>query len=118
MSGREKASLEEAYGVQGRSRDVGVRSDAAGRGGEMDGLVPRSMRYIFQRLTSLPSDITMRVRASFYEIYNEFVYDLLAQSQSHPLPVSVVNTHTRKQRNATKCLNILLKMPLPFALPR
>lgn len=98
MSGREQVPRGGVAGVQRPSRDVGARSDAAGRGSETDGLVPRSMRYIFQRMASLPLDVTMRVRGSFYEIYNEFVYDLLSQSQRHPLPVNVVK-RTRWSRN-------------------
>lgn len=90
MSGREQVPRGGVTGVQRPSRDVGARSDAAERGSETDGLVPRSMRYVFQRMASLPSNVKMRVRGSFYEIYNEFVYDLLSQSQRHPLPVKVV----------------------------
>lgn len=49
--------------------------------------MPRSMRYLFQQISALPSTVTMRIRASFYEIYNEVVYDLLTQRNRRPLQV-------------------------------
>lgn len=54
-----------------------------------DGLIPRSMRHIFHLLSNLPADVRMHVRASYYEIYNELVYDLLAQRERRPLQVSL-----------------------------
>lgn len=62
-------------------------SNGGGEGGSTDGLIPRSMRFLFQRIAALRSGVTMRVRASFYEIYNEVVYDLLAQGERRPLQV-------------------------------
>lgn len=90
MSGREQ--------VLGPGRGPGGRLRAAGRGrpspgGSVsdgtEGLVPRSMQYLFQQISTLPSEVTMRVRASFYEIYNEVVYDLLTQRDRRPLQVYI-----------------------------
>lgn len=83
MSGREQIFRGDA-GAGGRLRNSG---GGGGSGDTTDGLIPRSMRYLFQRIAALPLGVTMRVRASFYEIYNEFVYDLLAQGDRRPLQV-------------------------------
>lgn len=87
---------------------------AAGRGGgggggggvndETEGLVPRSMRYLFQQISALPPAVTMKMRASFYEIYNELVYDLLAQGDRRPLQVLYRETripnHTKEREKS------------------
>ncbi|GBG30459.1 Kinesin-like protein KIF12 [Hondaea fermentalgiana] len=59
MSGYEEQIAEDAY-----------QGDA-----QSDGLIPRSMSYIFSRIRQLKSNV--RLKASFCEIYNEQVYDLL-----------------------------------------
>lgn len=92
MSGREQV-----LGPGGRGPGPGGRLRGAGNNGRprrrpgandgTEGLVPRSMRYLFQQISALPSSVTMRVRASFYEIYNELVYDLLTQRNRRPLQV-------------------------------
>ena len=51
---------------------------------EQDGIVPRAVHYLFDRLRALGKDA--RVRASYAEIYNEHVYDLL-NVQDKALPV-------------------------------
>ncbi|CAN0536524.1 unnamed protein product, partial [Ectocarpus sp. 12 AP-2014] len=68
MSGREQALPPAA---SGRAAPVAGVSDGS------EGLIPRSMRFLFQQVSALPPAVTMRIRASFYEIYNEVVYDLL-----------------------------------------
>lgn len=54
------------------------------------------MRYLFQCIASLDSGFAITVRASYYEIYNELVYDLLTQHTRRPLQVSENLTATRK----------------------
>ncbi|CAN0130734.1 unnamed protein product, partial [Hapterophycus canaliculatus] len=92
MSGHEQV-LGSSKGPGGRPRLGNRGRPAAGRAGgrgggrgigggggindETAGLVPRSMQHLFQQISALPPAITMRMRASFYEIYNEVVYDLL-----------------------------------------
>ncbi|CAM9974064.1 unnamed protein product, partial [Scytosiphon promiscuus] len=81
------------YTMSGLEQVLGPgRSSGAGRGGggdgandKTEGLVPRSMRFLFHQISALPPAVTMRMRASFYEIYNELVYDLLAQGDRRPL---------------------------------
>lgn len=87
MSGRDQI-LGPGRGPGGRLR-TGNRGKppAVGGGDGTEGLVPRSMRYLFQQISALPSTVTMKIRASFYEIYNEVVYDLLTQSKRQPLQV-------------------------------
>jgi Kinesin motor domain len=46
---------------------------AAHDGGASDGLVPRSMQHMFERMRSAPPETKYRVRASYCEIYNEQV---------------------------------------------
>lgn len=95
MSGREQIGREGSLANgSGRSRASSSRSTY---GGNTDGLIPRSMRYIFAKIAVLPESVRMRIRASYYEVYNEFVYDLLAQGERHPLQViktvhEIVNT--------------------------
>ena len=55
-------------------------------GSQWDGLIPRSVRYAFERIAASQEGTTYSVRASFAEIYNEQVYDLL-NLQSGPLQV-------------------------------
>lgn len=86
MSGREQV-LGPGRDPSGRLRAGNRGKSSAGAGDGTDGLVPRSMRYLFQQISALPSTVTMRIRASFYEIYNEVVYDLLTQRNRRPLQV-------------------------------
>ncbi|CAN0073098.1 unnamed protein product [Ectocarpus sp. 8 AP-2014] len=98
MSGREQV-LGPSRGPGGRVRPGNNRRKApppaaAGRAAPVagvsdgtEGLVPRSMRFLFQQVSALPPAVTMRIRASFYEIYNEVVYDLLTQGDRRPLQV-------------------------------
>lgn len=93
MSGHEQIIQGGGAGPNGRPRGrtrgpPGGGGGSAGRGGsETEGLIPRSMRYLFERISALPYGVTMRIRASFYEIYNEVVYDLLTQDDRRPLQV-------------------------------
>lgn len=94
MSGREQV-LGPGRGP-GRRLRAGARGRLPPRGGVSDGtegLVPRSMRYLFQQISALSSEVTMRIRASFYEIYNEVVYDLLTQNDRRPLQVICACNH-------------------------
>ncbi|KAF0706466.1 hypothetical protein AaE_014093, partial [Aphanomyces astaci] len=42
-----------------------------------DGLIPRSIRYLFQSVANKSPDTTFSMKASYCEIYNEQAYDLL-----------------------------------------
>lgn len=84
MSGNEQV-LRGGGGANGHSR-LEARGMSNGSTGT-DGLIPRSMQYLFQKMANLAAGATMRIRASFYEIYNEVVYDLLAQMDRRPLQV-------------------------------
>ncbi|GLE06599.1 hypothetical protein PINS_up015993 [Pythium insidiosum] len=42
-----------------------------------DGIIPRAVKYLFSLFERAPKDVKFVVRASYCEIYNEHVYDLL-----------------------------------------
>lgn len=87
MSGHEQV-IQGGPGPNSRPRGRTRGASGGSRGGhETEGLIPRSMRYLFERISALPYGVTMRIRASFYEIYNEVVYDLLTQDDRRPLQV-------------------------------
>lgn len=94
-------------GARGKRPPGGVGRGSGGGGGVSDGtegLVPRSMRYLFQQISALPSEVTMRIRASFYEIYNEVVYDLLTQRDRRPLQVRMhVHKCFMARYNSSSC---------------
>ncbi|TYZ57454.1 hypothetical protein PybrP1_010842, partial [[Pythium] brassicae (nom. inval.)] len=47
-------------------------------GGELsDGVIPRALKYLFSMLEKAPKEVHFIVRASYCEIYNEQVFDLL-----------------------------------------
>ncbi|RLN71178.1 hypothetical protein BBJ28_00017806 [Nothophytophthora sp. Chile5] len=58
------------------SRDEG--SGSSNHGIDLsDGLIPRALKHLFALLEQAPSDAKFVVRASYCEIYNEQVFDLL-----------------------------------------
>jgi hypothetical protein len=79
-----------AYGQTGSGKTYTMTG--LGRGGVSldgtDGLVPRSMAYMFDQLSraSKKAGSTYSLRASYYELYKEEVYDLL-NLQKTTLPV-------------------------------
>ena len=58
------------------------------RGSEVDGLIPRAGQYLFERMAAM-TDRTFKLRATFLEIYNEQVYDLLNYDSHKPRPLYV-----------------------------
>ena len=95
MSGHEQV-IQGGTGPNGRPRGrTRGPSGGARSGRETEGLIPRSMRYLFERISGLPYGVTMRIRASFYEIYNEVVYDLLTQDDRRPLQVGTACSATK-----------------------
>ncbi|TMW59420.1 hypothetical protein Poli38472_004489 [Pythium oligandrum] len=42
-----------------------------------DGIIPRALKYLYHLFESAPKDVKFVVRASYCEIYNEQVFDLL-----------------------------------------
>ena len=54
-------------------------------GGFCRGIIPRSFRHIFDSINGLGKDKEYLVRASFLEIYNEDVRDLLSKNPSNKL---------------------------------
>lgn len=45
-----------------------------------DGVIPRALKYLYDTFRQAPKDTSFVVRASYCEIYNEHVYDLLNPS--------------------------------------
>lgn len=54
-------------------------------GGFRRGIIPRSFRHIFDSINGLGKDKEYLVRASFLEIYNEDIRDLLSKNPSNKL---------------------------------
>ena len=52
----------------------GVKDDP-----ELEGVIPRSFRHIFDRISSAPEDERYLVRSSYLEIYQEEIRDLLSK---------------------------------------
>eukprot|EP00941_MAST-03F_sp_MAST-3F-sp1_P002382 g2382.t1 len=78
-----------AYGQTGSGKTytmTGPVEDSKENSFEKRGLVPRSFRYIFDRISSNKKEAKFSIRASYYEIYNENVYDLLNLTLE-PLPI-------------------------------
>ena len=48
---------------------------------ELQGIIPRTFNHIFQHINSHGQGIQYLVRASFLELYNEEIRDLLSKSQ-------------------------------------
>lgn len=66
-----------AYGQTGAGKTFtmeGVRDDD-----ELEGVIPRSFRHIFAHITEAPEDERYLVRASYLEIYQEEIRDLLSK---------------------------------------
>ena len=66
-----------AYGQTGAGKTFtmeGVRDNP-----EMEGVIPRSFRHIFDRIASAPEDERYLVRASYLEIYQEEIRDLMSK---------------------------------------
>ena len=87
MSGREEALGDDAAapyaGAGGGGAGAGAGAGAAGDAD--DGLVARSVRYLFHEAAQR-RDARFSLRASYVEIYNEGVYDLV-HFQRRSLPV-------------------------------
>ncbi|VDM63332.1 unnamed protein product [Angiostrongylus costaricensis] len=65
-----------AYGQTGSGKTHTMR----GGGSESEGLIPRAVKFLFQSKDKLSDlDWTFEFKASFVEVYNEEVYDLLAE---------------------------------------
>jgi kinesin family member 12 len=81
-----------AYGQTGSGKTFTIsgieeRISDETSGSQWDGLIPRAVRYAFENIAKVSGNgTTYSVRASFAEIYNEQVYDLL-NLQSGPLQV-------------------------------
>ena len=66
-----------AYGQTGTGKTFtmeGVKNDP-----ELEGVIPRSFRHIFNRISNAPEDERYLVRASYLEIYQEEIRDLLSK---------------------------------------
>lgn len=44
---------------------------------DLQGIIPRAMRFIFDKISSMSNEIEFSVKCSYYQIYNEKIQDLL-----------------------------------------
>nr|XP_047141791.1 kinesin-like protein KIF12 isoform X2 [Hydra vulgaris] len=65
------------------------------------GIIPRSFKYIFEQI-KLKTDIEYSIKASFLEIYNEKVKDLINTSNQNSLPVRWCSKDGFYAENLTK----------------
>jgi hypothetical protein len=56
------------------------RAEMGHRGQDLQGVVPRFTRDLFKYVSSLPSNQEMKITATFMELYNEQIIDLLDPS--------------------------------------
>ena len=56
------------------------------------GVIPRSVEYLFDQIES-NSNLSCDVYCSFFQVYNENIYDLLGSSSSSTLPTSLSSTN-------------------------
>jgi len=71
------------YGQTGSGKTHTMAGPSSG-GLEMKGLLPRAFEHIFRSIESADPNVTrFLVRASFLEIYNEEIRDLLSKDVSH-----------------------------------
>ncbi|CAK4136550.1 unnamed protein product [Aphanomyces euteiches] len=74
------------YSMSGLEEKLGVAKDHSKGEEQSDGLIPRSVRYLFQAINAKSNDTNFVMKASYCEIYNEQAYDLL-NTASGPLNV-------------------------------
>ncbi|KAJ1374904.1 hypothetical protein KIN20_038018 [Parelaphostrongylus tenuis] len=78
-----------AYGQTGSGKTHTMR----GGEGESEGLIPRAVKFLFQSKHKLSDlDWTFEFKASFLEVYNEEVFDLLAERNKLELKMGSGNT--------------------------
>ncbi|RHY77196.1 hypothetical protein DYB34_008138 [Aphanomyces astaci] len=68
------------YSMSGLEEKLGLskeRTTSQDYDDPSDGLIPRSIRYLFQSVAIKSPDTTFSMKASYCEIYNEQAYDLL-----------------------------------------
>jgi kinesin family protein 11 len=99
-----------AYGQTGSGKTYSMIGDGFGENSfflnkEMQGLIPRSLQYIFSTLKEMQEtdkDIQYKLEANFIEIYNENIIDLIEDSSSDASTLnfdSVKNFDDRLPRN-------------------
>ncbi|KAF0697348.1 Aste57867_11949 [Aphanomyces stellatus] len=65
------------YSMSGLEEKLGLAREVAKGEEPSDGLIPRSIRYLFDAVAAKTPDTTFAMKASYCEIYNEQAYDLL-----------------------------------------
>jgi hypothetical protein len=64
---------------------------------ESHGIIPRAIEAVFDRLESEPFAVEYSVRISFFEIYQENIYDLIKNTNGLRVPLKI-NGHGNKQK--------------------
>lgn len=68
-----------AYGQTGSGKTYTVLGDY--EHSKMDGIIPTSLEYLFERIRNSPQNLEFTVKVSFLEIYMEQIRDLLNPSE-------------------------------------
>eukprot|EP01065_Artemidia_motanka_P036591 TRINITY_DN4455_c0_g2_i1.p1 TRINITY_DN4455_c0_g2~~TRINITY_DN4455_c0_g2_i1.p1 ORF type:complete len:1169 (+),score=436.70 TRINITY_DN4455_c0_g2_i1:86-3508(+) len=66
-----------AYGQTGSGKSYSIFGPPDSLGGELEGLIPRMCKALFERVSEAKQGTTFKLAASMIEIYMEKVYDLL-----------------------------------------
>ncbi|KAI9031201.1 P-loop containing nucleoside triphosphate hydrolase protein [Hyaloraphidium curvatum] len=77
-----------AYGQTGTGKTFAMEGDPTDE--EKKGIAPRAFDHIFARIASSPAGSRYLVRASYLEIYNEDIRDLLQPKQQNKLEIREV----------------------------
>ena len=76
----------------------GVKGDP-----ELEGVIPRSFHHIFDRISNAPEDERYLVRASYLEIYQEEIRDLLSKVKKFLKPFILSLKFIYSEKTTTFC---------------
>ena len=84
-----------AYGQTGTGKTFTMQGAKKSSDLELQGIVPRSIRYIFEAINNAATSKKYLVRISFLELYNEHLVDLLVNPEKND---KVVDPSAKKKK--------------------